>query len=91
MWENIDAHEGYIQQQRIPRGSLLSISKSPWHCAYQYADGQALITLTGFDLNSFNFLLTQFAPVYEQYKPFALQSSFPRLKDTLAYEERGKR
>ena len=35
-----------------------------------YGDDQALIMLPGFDLNSFHFVLTLFAPVYQQYTPF---------------------
>ncbi len=76
MWQNMDARERYIRQYRIPRGSLLSISKSPWRRVYQYGDDQTLITLTGFDLNTFNLLLAQFAPVYEQYTPFVDADGF---------------
>jgi len=76
MWQDMDARQRYIRQRRIPRGSLLSINKSPWRRVYQYGDDQAMITLTGFDLNSFNFLLALFAPLYDKYTPFVDANGF---------------
>jgi len=64
------AKDFYICQQCIPRISLLPISKSPWHRVYTTGDDQAMITLTGFDLPSFHFLLNLFAPLYDNYTPF---------------------
>ena len=62
--------EIYIWQCCIPHCSLLSVNRSPWHHVYDSRDDQAMITLTGIDVNSFNYLLGLFAPVFDKYSPF---------------------
>jgi len=65
----LGAKDRYIRQRRIPRISLLPVSRSPWRRVFSSRDDQATITLTGFDMESFYYLLNLFAPVYEQYTP----------------------
>ena len=65
----LEAVKQYIRQRRIPRCSLLSVSKSSWRRVFMSGDYQAMITLTRFDLPYFHFLANLFAPIYEQYTP----------------------
>jgi hypothetical protein len=41
-----------------------------------------MITLTGFDVRSFHYLLALFAPVFEEYTPFGDENGFIRTKKT---------
>ena len=63
-------YERYIRQRRIPRRSLLSVEKSPWRRVYTSGDPQAMITLTGFDIDSFHYICNLFAPYYYEFSPF---------------------
>jgi hypothetical protein len=67
----LSAHARYVRQKRIPRISLLPVSKSPWRHVLGSNDDQAMITLTGFTHDAFNYLLAMFAPIYDAYTPFA--------------------
>ena len=69
MCHALGAKDWYIRQCHIPRCSLLSVSKSLWCWVFMSRDDQVMITLTGFDLESFHYLLHLFA-AYEQYTPF---------------------
>ena len=69
-------YERYIRQRRIPRHSLLPVSKSPWQRVYSSQDDQAMITLTGFDVNSFHYLCSVFAPMCETYSPFVNKDGY---------------
>jgi hypothetical protein len=70
------AKDRYIRQRRIPRISLLPVSRSPWRRVFSSRDDQAMITLTGFDMESFYYVLNLFAPVYEQYTPHMDKDGF---------------
>mgnify|MGYP006199202059 CR=1 FL=1 len=72
----------YIRQRRIPRSSLLSVSRSAWRKVYHSNDDQSMITLTGFDVRSFHYLLALFAPVFEEYSPFGDENGFIGKKKT---------
>lgn len=65
-----NSYERYVRQRRIPRASLLSVAKSPWRQVYESRDDQAMITLTGFDMASFKYVCSLFAPFYDNYTPF---------------------
>ena len=69
-------YERYICQRRIPHHSLLPVQRSPWHRVYSSQDDQAMITLTGFDVHSFNYLCTLFGPVYDMYSPFLNEDGY---------------
>lgn len=62
--------ERYIRQRRIPRHALLSVEKSPWRRVYGSGDPQAMITLTGFDIDSFHYICNLFSSFYNDYSPF---------------------
>ena len=57
------------RQRRCPRVSLQSPSVSAWVTLFGSGNDQALITLTGFDHNTFHWLLERFAPVCDSHSP----------------------
>jgi hypothetical protein len=79
----LDAYERYIRQRRIPRHSLLSVSRSPWRRVFASRDDQAMITLTGFGMESFNYLVNLFAPVYDHYSPYVNKDGYIVRKKSL--------
>jgi len=50
--------------------SLHLPSQSAWKVVWESQNDQALITLTGFDFESFRWLLDKFQNVYQSYSPF---------------------
>ena len=59
-----------LRQRRIPRVSLQSIEQSPWRRLFYSDNDQALITLTGLDHATFDYLLRLFQPIFDNYTPF---------------------
>ena len=53
-----------LRDRRIPRAALHAPSESAWWRLYLSMNNQALVTLTGFDHNAFQWLLQVFEPVY---------------------------
>ena len=80
----LDDYERYIRQRRIPRHSLLPVDKSAWRKAYTSGDNQAMITLTGFDMDSFHYICNLFAPMYDNYSPFIDANGYIRKKKSKA-------
>jgi hypothetical protein len=80
------SHEQYIQQRRIPRRSLVTVENSPWRKVYTSKDDQVMITLTGFDYNSFEYILiVLFSPTYDnndKYSPWIDESGYIVKKKT---------
>ena len=72
----------YIRQRHILRSSLLSMSRSEWRKVYHSNDDQLMITLTGFDVRTFHYLLALFAPVFEEYTPFGDDNGYIQKKKT---------
>jgi len=66
----------YIRQKRIPRISLLPPRRSPWRHVLTSSNDQAMITLTGFTYEAFNYLLCKFAPFFDKYSPFVDEDGF---------------
>ena len=58
-----------IRDRRIPRVSLHHPRESAWSRLYHSRNDQSLVTLTGFDYRTFNWLLRMFEPVYNRYGP----------------------
>jgi hypothetical protein len=58
------------QQRCIPRAALLSTEQSPWRTVLDSRNDQALITLTGFDFETFEWLCAKFYPIYSTHSPF---------------------
>lgn len=69
--------------QRIPRSALLDPKESPWRRVLDSRNDQALITLTGFDFNSFNEILETFSVYYNSYTPFTQSGSIEMLDRTV--------
>jgi len=64
-----------IRQRRLPRVSLLLPRLSAWRQLYHSKNDQGLITLTGFDFNSFNAVSDKFAPLFNSFSPFRRDES----------------
>jgi hypothetical protein len=68
-------YEIYIRQRSIPRHSLLSVKRCPWRRVFNSGDPQALITLTGFDMESFMYICASFRPLWRLLQIFAINLS----------------
>ena len=68
--------ERRLCSRKIPRVSLLSLDLSPWRTLLDSNVDQSLITMTGFDFASFASLLQKFAPLFNEYTPFASSHIF---------------
>jgi hypothetical protein len=75
-------YQRYIRQRRIPRHSLLYVKISPWHRVFNSGDPQAMITLTGFDMESFMYICALFCPLYNDYSPFIDENRYIVKKKT---------
>ena len=58
------------RDRRIRRCSLLDANQSPWQKLYHSRNEQSLITFTGFNYASFDYLLSKFQPFYRRYSPY---------------------
>ena len=58
-----------LRDRRIPRTSLHHPHESAWSRLYHSHNDQSLVTMTGFDHQSFNWLLQLFEPMYNTYGP----------------------
>ena len=66
----LDAAEKQIRQRRIPRTSLHAVHRSAWRALFYSYNNQALITATGLDHATFQYLLSEFEPIFNAYTPF---------------------
>ena len=66
----LDAAEKQIRQRRIPRTSLHAVHRSAWRALFYSFNNQALITVTGLDHATFQYLLSEFEPIFNAYTPF---------------------
>lgn len=69
------------RDKRIPRHALLHPHESAWRKLYNSKSDQALITLTGLDVNAFEVLLARFASVYDSLSPYNATEAYPILND----------
>ena len=58
------------RDRRLPRCALVNPQSSPWMKLFSSGNDQALITISGFDHRSFNFLLQKFRPYFNAYTPW---------------------
>ena len=72
-YRSIDAHSRRIRNRRIPRISLQDPTHTAWKALYNSQNDQAMITLTGFDCDTFHWLAGLFTPLYDQFSPFVSQ------------------
>ena len=69
-WNSLTDEEKRIRQRRIPRMSLHSVQRSAWRALFFSCNNQALITVTGLDHATFQYLLEKFRPIFDHYTPF---------------------
>ena len=69
-FSQLDEEEKARRRRRIPRCSLLPVKWSPWRRVYQSRNDQAMITFTGFDCDTFAYVLSKFGPIFSEYSPF---------------------
>jgi hypothetical protein len=60
------------RDSRIPRIGLIEPSRSPFLWIFHSRNNQSLISVTGLDLKSFNYLLNKFLPLFERYSPYCI-------------------
>ena len=68
-YHSLSAYQRRIWQRHTTRISLLPANHSPWMQLVLSGNDQAMKTLTGFDVISFECLCGIFAPVLENYSP----------------------
>jgi hypothetical protein len=59
-----------LRYNRVPRIALLPPAQSAWRKIYSSRNDQAMITLTGFDLDTFEWLNSKFEPYFNTHSPF---------------------
>ena len=59
-----------LRQRRIPRVALQVATHSAWKTLFRSGNDQALITLTGLDFETFNWLCPKFFIWYDTHSPF---------------------
>ncbi len=59
-----------LRQRRIPRVALQDATHSAWKTLFHSGNDQALITLTGLDFETFNWLSPKFSALYDTHSPF---------------------
>ena len=69
-YNNLPIIEQRLRSQRIPRVALQNPNESSWKTLLRSGNDQGLITLTGFDFQTFYWLLQRFRPLYEGNSPF---------------------
>jgi hypothetical protein len=50
----------------------VTVENSPWRKVYTSKDDQAMITLTGSDYNSCEYILVLFSPTYDLWQVFTM-------------------
>ncbi len=68
--KSLSEEERRLCSRKIPSASLLTLDMSPWRNLLASDVDQSLITMTGFDGASFEFLSQKFAPLFDEYTPF---------------------
>ena len=69
-----------IRDRRIPRMSLQDPHESSWRRLYMSNNESAMITLTGLDMATFQWLNSLFHPMFQMYSPFVGEDGKIRIK-----------
>lgn len=69
-YNSLSAARRRLRDRRIPRIALLNTAESPWKRLYQSGSDQAMITLTGLDFATFNWLSDLYTPIHDRCSPF---------------------
>lgn len=82
-YKRLNYYQQKLRDRRVPRASLQSPKESAWRILFQSGNDHALITLTGLDRTSFNWLHSLFTPVYNEYSPLVSpDGTIVKLKNT---------
>ena len=79
-YQQLTKLERHLQHRRIPRCALLPPSRSAWRRVFSSGCDQALITLTGLDFETFNYIETRFKPFYDTLTPFSKDGTIVALR-----------
>jgi DDE superfamily endonuclease len=74
-FNSLNAYERRIRRRYIPRPSLHLPSMCAWRTLYASKQDQALITLTGLDFATFDWLADKFAALYDTHSPWIDQTN----------------
>lgn len=89
-WREQLNEDGRARRERhIPRESLLPPDKSPWSRLYHSKNDSALITITGFDHETFQWLLELFTPLFYGFTPWVAKDGYPNGSWYRKLEDRG--
>lgn len=69
-YRRLDHRRRRLRDRRIPRAALHSPMNSAWRQLWDSRNDQALITLTGLDFATFNWLADMFQPIHDNYSPW---------------------
>lgn len=69
-YKNLSSVLRRLRARRIPRVALHDTAECAWIKLYNSGNDQAMITLTGLDLATFNWLDGLFTPMHDNYSPF---------------------
>jgi hypothetical protein len=69
-YRQLSAYQRRVRQCSIPRPALQDPSMSAWRALYQSKQDRALITLTGLDFETFDWLADKFATYYDSHSPW---------------------
>ena len=84
--------EGRRRRNRgLPRGVLCNPNEAPWHKLYIAGDDGALITVTGFDHDTFDFLHDLFLPYFIGFTPWVKNNDGLSYKKLDGKEKRGRK
>ncbi len=73
------------RDRRIRRCALLDANQSPWQKLYHSRNEQSLITFTGFNYASFDYLLSKFQPFYRRYSPYTGNGKISVVRHRVVY------
>lgn len=74
-FNSLNDHQRRIRRRYIPRQSLHLPSICAWRTLYESKQDQALITLTGLDFATFDWLAGNFAELYDTHSPWVDQTN----------------
>lgn len=75
--------EDYMRRVRkIPRRALLDPNAAPFQRLFTSGNDSSLITLTGLNHNSFNYVLEKFHILYTKFSPYSTHGKIRKLSET---------
>lgn len=68
-YKKLSYYQQKLRDKRIPRQALQNPKESAWRILLRSGNDHAMITLTGLDYESFNWLDELFSPIFNDYSP----------------------